>query len=234
MNFSAGKARRKWPCGGLGCTEAANGYRRGRAADALRANRTRCGGAKGPAPGRRGPRATCSGRAGRSCAGPRSRHRCRCRSRVRRMRPAAEPEKPAAGKQAPAETDKPAEQAAPAPPPPSACRLALTGRDRDCPQHSRHPWRRRLRRRGSGAAGGRGAAGQAAGFGETRGDPALRHGVGDRGLDPHRHGAAGGKPRQRHQRSRQFRLVRMPRPQPRGRRANCPSTAAPTRSTFAP
>jgi hypothetical protein len=38
--------------------------------------------------------------------------------------PAAEPEKPAAAKQAPAEADKPAEQAAP--PPPSACRLALT------------------------------------------------------------------------------------------------------------
>jgi len=39
--------------------------------------------------------------------------------------PAHEPEKPAAGKQTPAETDKPAEQAA-SPPPPSACRLALT------------------------------------------------------------------------------------------------------------
>jgi hypothetical protein len=38
--------------------------------------------------------------------------------------PATESEKPAAAKQAPAETDKPAEQAAP--PPPSACRLALT------------------------------------------------------------------------------------------------------------
>jgi hypothetical protein len=40
--------------------------------------------------------------------------------------PAAEPDKPAAAKQVPAETEKPAEQAAPAPPPPSACRLALT------------------------------------------------------------------------------------------------------------
>jgi hypothetical protein len=37
-----------------------------------------------------------------------------------------EPEKPAADKQPPAETEKPVEQAAPAPPPPSACRLALT------------------------------------------------------------------------------------------------------------
>jgi hypothetical protein len=41
--------------------------------------------------------------------------------------PAAEPDKSGARKQAPTETEKPAEQAAPAaPPPPSACRLALT------------------------------------------------------------------------------------------------------------
>jgi hypothetical protein len=40
--------------------------------------------------------------------------------------PAAEPDKPTAAKQTPAETEKPAEQAAPAPAPPSACRLALT------------------------------------------------------------------------------------------------------------
>jgi len=40
--------------------------------------------------------------------------------------PQAGPEAPAAAKQTPAETDKPAEQAAPAPPPPSACRLALS------------------------------------------------------------------------------------------------------------
>jgi len=37
-----------------------------------------------------------------------------------------EPGKPAAEKQPPAEAEKPVEQAAPAPPPPSACRLALT------------------------------------------------------------------------------------------------------------
>jgi hypothetical protein len=37
-----------------------------------------------------------------------------------------EPEKPAAGRPAPAETEKPVEQAASAPPQPSACRLALT------------------------------------------------------------------------------------------------------------
>lgn len=40
--------------------------------------------------------------------------------------PAAEPETPAAGNQAPAGSDKPAGEAAPAPPPPSACRLALS------------------------------------------------------------------------------------------------------------
>jgi hypothetical protein len=40
--------------------------------------------------------------------------------------PAAEPDKPAAAKQAPAGTGKPTEQAAPIPPPLSACRLALT------------------------------------------------------------------------------------------------------------
>jgi hypothetical protein len=40
---------------------------------------------------------------------------------------ATEPDKPGPGKQTPAETEKPAEQAVPAlPPPPSACRLALT------------------------------------------------------------------------------------------------------------
>jgi hypothetical protein len=37
-----------------------------------------------------------------------------------------QPEKPAAEKPAPPETEKPVEQAAPSPPPPSACRLALT------------------------------------------------------------------------------------------------------------
>ena len=107
-------------------------------------------------------------------------------------------------------------------------------RHRDCAQHSRHPWRRRLRGRGSGAAGGDRAAGQAAGFGEAGGDPALPDGVGARRLDPQRYRAAGGRPRQHRLRSRQFRLVRMPRPQPRRRRASSPSTAAPMRSTFAP
>jgi len=40
--------------------------------------------------------------------------------------PVTAPDKPKLTKQTPAETEKPAEQAAPAPPPPSACRLALT------------------------------------------------------------------------------------------------------------
>ena len=88
-------------------------------------------------------------------------------------------------------TGRPLEQAAPAPAPALGLPAGADRGDRDRSQHSRHPWSRRLRRRGSGAAGGRGAAGQAAGRGEAGGDPALRHGVGDRGLGPHRHRAAG-------------------------------------------
>ena len=65
-------------------------------------------------------------------------------------------------------------------------------RHRHCAQHPRHPWRRRLRGRGSGAAGGDRAAGQAAGFGEAGGDPALPHGVSAGRLDPQRYRAAGG------------------------------------------
>ena len=89
---------------------------------------------------------------------------------------------------------------------------------RDRAQHPRHQGRRRLRGRGSGAAGGDRAAGQAAGFGQAGGDPALSHGVCAGRLDPQRYRAAGGAPRQRRLRSRQFRLVRVPRPQPRRRR----------------
>ena len=92
------------------------------------------------------------------------------------------------------------------------------GRHRDCAQHPRHQGRRRLRGRGSGAAGGDRAAGQAAGFGEAGGDPALSHGVCAGRVDPQRYRAAGGAPRQRRLRSRQFRLVRVPRPQPHRRR----------------
>ncbi len=91
-------------------------------------------------------------------------------------------------------------------------------RDRDCAQHPRHQGRRRLRGRGSGAAGGDRAAGQAAGFGEAGGDPALYHGVCAGRVDPQRHRAAGRAPRQHRLRSRQFQLVRVPRPQPHRRR----------------
>ena len=233
MNFSAEKARRKWPCGGLGLRRMANGYRRGAAAGALCRK-------SGPAAAARRPGAWSQGPWG-ELFGARSRKLRR--GRAARVGAAAEaasggcaatgPEAPAAAKPAPAETDKPAEQAAPAPPPPSACRLALTEEIAIAPSIPDIHGARRLRRRGSGAAGGRGAAGQAAGRGQARGDPALHDGLRDRGLDPHRHGAAGGKPRQRHQRSRQFQFVRMPRPQPRGRRPYCPNTAAPTRSTSA-
>jgi hypothetical protein len=85
-----------------GLRRKANGCLRCRPAGDFRSNRTRCGGAQArllPA----------------SVPLPKPRPT---------EAPAAEPEKPAAAKQAPAEADKPAEQAAP--PPPSACRLALT------------------------------------------------------------------------------------------------------------
>ena len=113
-----------------------------------------------------------------------------------------------------------AEQAAPAPQPRRSLGLPAGAdrRHRHRPQHSRHPWRRRLRRRRSGAARGHRAAGQAAGVGEARGDPALRHGLCAGRLDPDRHRAARDEPRQHDQRSRQFRFVRVPRPQPYRRR----------------
>ena len=147
--------------------------------------------------------------------------RCRCRSRARPrpLQPSAT-SRTRSSRRLP-RTGSPTEQAAPAPQPtpqPSACRLALTDDSRDCAQHSRHQGRRRLRGRGSGAAGGDRAAGQAAGFGEAGGDPALYHGVCAGRVDPQRYRAAGRAPRQHRLRSRQFRLVRVPRPQPRRRR----------------
>ena len=77
--------------------------------------------------------------------------------------------------------------------------------DRDCPLHSGYPWPRRLRRRGSGAARGHRAAGQAQGGGQAGGDPSLHHGVCDRRLGAQGHGTAGHQPRLGHRRSRQFR-----------------------------
>ena len=93
------------------------------------------------------------------------------------------------------------------------------GCDRDRAQHSRYPRRRRLRRRGSGAAGGHRAAGQAPGAGEAGGDPPLHDGDRDRRLDPHRHRAAGGEASAAPiSELDNFDSYRMPRPQPRRRR----------------
>jgi hypothetical protein len=125
MNFSAEKASRKWPCGGLACGE--------RPMVAVAAVLLVIFAATEPAAAGRRP-----GVWSQEPWGDLFREK---RPKLRRAAlpasvplpkprpaeaPAAEPEKPAAAKQAPGEADKPAEQAAPAPPPPSACRLALT------------------------------------------------------------------------------------------------------------
>jgi hypothetical protein len=128
MNISAEQAGRKWPCGGLTCGErpmvtlaAVLLMLCTQAAPAAAARRP-SGWSQGPRSdlffGENRPKPR---RAALPAAVP-----------LPKPRPAdapvAEPDQPAAGngKQTPAETDKPAEQAAPGPPPPSACRLALT------------------------------------------------------------------------------------------------------------
>jgi hypothetical protein len=91
MNFSAGKARRKWPCRGRGRREAAMAT----AGVVL----LMLAGAAGAVP----------------LPKPRPAEA-----------PAAKPDGPAAGQQAPAGTDKPAAEPVVTAPQPSACRLALT------------------------------------------------------------------------------------------------------------
>jgi hypothetical protein len=125
MNFSAEKASRKWPCSGLACGE--------RPMVAVAAVLLMLFALTEPAAAARRP-----GAWSQEPWGDPFRER---RPKLRRAAlpasvplpkprpaeaPAAETEKPAAAKQAPAGDDKPAEQAAPAPSPPSACRLALT------------------------------------------------------------------------------------------------------------
>jgi hypothetical protein len=120
MNFSADKARRKWPCGGSG---------RGKAPMVTVAAVLLMLGAQGePAAGRPGQ-------------GLQSDPFGKTRPKLRRAAlpapvplpksrpaeaPATERDQPAVGKQAPAATDRAVEQAAPALPQPSACRLALS------------------------------------------------------------------------------------------------------------
>jgi hypothetical protein len=125
MNFSAEKAGRKWPCGGFG---------RGPAAMVTVAAALLlllCAQAE-PAAAARRPATLSQGPWGDLFAPSRPRPRRAALPAsvpLPKPRPAeapvVEPEKPALTKQAPAEADKPAEQAA-AEQPPSACRLALT------------------------------------------------------------------------------------------------------------
>ena len=125
MNFSAGNAGRKWPCGGSACGE--------RPMVAVAAVLLMLFAPTEPAAAARRPGVWSQGPWGdlfrekrpklRRAALPASVPLPKPRPAEA---PATEPEKPAAAEQAPAEADKPAEQAAPAPPPPSACRLALT------------------------------------------------------------------------------------------------------------
>jgi hypothetical protein len=123
MNFSAEKASRKWPCAGLACGERPMvtfaAVLLMLCAQAAPAAAARKSGAWSP-----------------EARGEVSRERVPKLSRTAlpeavplpRARPAdapaAEPDKSGARKQTPVETEKAAEQAAP--PPPSACRLALT------------------------------------------------------------------------------------------------------------
>jgi hypothetical protein len=125
MNFSAPNARRKWPCGGpargqwpVVTAVAALLWLGAQAVPAVAAHKSSLA-TWGELFGPRRPRL-------RGAPLP-----AQASVPLPRPRPADapgnEPEKPEAGKPAPAATDKPAaEQAAPAPPQPSACRLALT------------------------------------------------------------------------------------------------------------
>jgi hypothetical protein len=124
MNFSAGKARRKWPCGGLARGE------RAMVTVAAVLLLMLCTLDDLPAAARR-PGAWPQGSWGAVFGEGRPKRRpAALPVPLPKPRPAdaaaIESEKPAEGQQTPAETDKPAERAAPAPPPPSGCRLALS------------------------------------------------------------------------------------------------------------
>jgi hypothetical protein len=124
MKFSAAKASRKWPCGGLGCDK--------RPMVTAAVILLMVCAQTGPAAARR------SGAWSQAPWGelfrearPKQRRAVSTAVPLPKPRPAEapglEPEKPPSEASKPPEPDKPAaEQAAPAPPPPSACRLALT------------------------------------------------------------------------------------------------------------
>lgn len=121
MNFSAENASRKWPYGAFGRREAAMvtvaALLLVLGADARPAHAARRSpGFWGDLFGSRPPRLRGSVRA-TTVPLPKPRPL---------EAPAAQPQPPATGKSAPGTADKPAEQAAPAPPRPSACRTALT------------------------------------------------------------------------------------------------------------
>ncbi|MFL6819833.1 MAG: extensin family protein [Bradyrhizobium sp.] len=125
MKFSAGKARRKWPCGGLAC---------GRTAIAalavlvlmLGATIERASAARRPGAGLPGAVDAAAGASGSKPRGP-SLHVSVPLPRPHPVEaPARESAGPAGASHMPREGEQPAEQAAPAAPPASACRLALT------------------------------------------------------------------------------------------------------------
>jgi len=124
MNFSAEKARRKWPCGGFGRGEAPMVT----VAAVLLMFCAQAGPAAAARKSGVWPPGPWSGLVRESKPRPRQRAQMAASVPLPRPRPAdapaIEPDKLENGKQPP-ERDKPAEQAAPAPQP-SACRLALS------------------------------------------------------------------------------------------------------------
>jgi hypothetical protein len=125
MKFSAERARRKWPYGWLACgkrlmvTAAAVLLMLFAQSAPPAAARKSDVWSQAPRSGVFGPAKPKTRRVALSTSVPLPKPRPA-------EAPTSEPDKPAAGKRTPAETDKPAEQATPAPPAPSACRLALT------------------------------------------------------------------------------------------------------------
>lgn len=126
MNFSAWKARRKWPCGGSACGERAMVTVAAVLLLMLCTLDDPLAAARRPGAWSHQPWGALFGEVRpkpRRAALPASVPLPKPRPADA---PATESQKPAAGQQTPAETDKPAEQAALSPPPPSACRVALS------------------------------------------------------------------------------------------------------------
>ena len=124
MNFSAEKARRKWPSGGSACGQ--------RPMVTAMLVLLMLGAQAAPAVARKSSASSQGSRhgvveEGRRKPGPAAAVASVPLPKPRPAEaPAARPERPVTANQAPPGAEKPAEQAAPAPRPPSACRLALT------------------------------------------------------------------------------------------------------------